>query len=82
MKKTVTRKERLCTISSILTQNPSEIYPLSYFADMSVSYTHLDVYKRQMMMLITAPTTEGKIVSIAFVTSVSLIALDHVMPQI
>ena len=34
MKKTVTRKERLCTISSILTQNPSEIYPLSYFADM------------------------------------------------
>ena len=34
MKQTATRKERLCTISSILTQNPSEVYPLSYFADM------------------------------------------------
>lgn len=34
MKQAVTRKERLCAISSILTQNPSVVYPLSYFAGM------------------------------------------------
>ncbi len=34
MKQSVSRKERLCTIASILTQNPSVVYPLTYFANM------------------------------------------------
>ena len=34
MNRAATRKERLCTITAILTANPSVVYPLSYFAEM------------------------------------------------